>query len=98
MDAQPIVAEFYTAEGCSLCSEMRLVIERVREEYPLVIREFNIRTDPSLHGRFADEIPVLYLEGRKAFKYRVSEAALRRKLTVLLWQRRLFGVAAKEPR
>jgi hypothetical protein len=75
---------------------MRSVLERLRGDYPLAIREIDIRTDASLLGRFAEEIPVLYLDGRKAFKYRVSEAALRRKLTFLLWQRRILGVAAKE--
>lgn len=96
MSAEPIVAELYTTEECSLCLEMRSVLERLRGEYPLAIREIDIRADASLFGRFAEEIPVLYLDGRKAFKYRVSEAALRRKLTFLLWQRRILGVAAKE--
>ena len=96
MNAKPIVAELYTTEECSLCREMRSVLERLRREFPLAIREIDIRTDPSLLGRFAQEIPVLYLDGRKAFKYRVGEAALRRKLTFLLWRRRILGVAAKE--
>lgn len=96
MNAKPIVAELYTTEECSLCREMRSVLERLRVEYPLAIREIDIRADASLLGRFAEEIPVLYLDGRKAFKYRVSEAALRRKLTFLLWQRWILGVAAKE--
>ena len=96
MSAEPIVVELYTTEECSLCREMRSVLERLRGEYPLAIREIDIRTDASLRDRLAAEIPVLYLNGRKAFKYRVSEAALRRKLTFLLWQRRILGVAAKE--
>jgi len=96
MNAQPIVAELYTTEECSLCREMRSVLERLRGEYSLAIREIDIRADAALLGRFAQEIPVLYLDGRKAFKYRVSEAALRRKLAFLLWQRRILGVAAKE--
>jgi hypothetical protein len=98
MDAKPIVVELYTTEECSLCGEMRSMLERLRREFPLAIREIDIRTDASLRDRLAAEIPVLYLDGRKAFKYRVREAALRRKLTFLLWQRRLLGVAAEETR
>lgn len=96
MNAKPIVAELYTTEECGLCREMRSVLERLRGEYPLAIREIDIRADASLLGRFAEEIPVLYLDGRKTFKYRVSEAALRRKLTFLLWRRWILGVAATE--
>lgn len=96
MNAKPIVAELYTTEECGLCREMRSVLERLRGEYPLAIREIDIRADASLLGRFAEEIPVLYLDGRKAFKYRVSEAALRRKLTFLLWRRWILGVAGTE--
>jgi thiol-disulfide isomerase/thioredoxin len=97
MNAKPIVAELYTTEECSLCREMRSVLEHLRGEYSLAIREIDIRADAALFGRFAQEIPVLYLDGRKAFKYRVTEAALRRRLAFLLWQRRILGVAAKEP-
>lgn len=95
MPAGRIVAELYTKEDCSLCQKMKSVLEGVGGEYPLTIREIDIGTDPGLHARFAEEIPVLYLDGRKAFKYRVSEAALRRKLMFLLWQRRLFGAVEK---
>lgn len=96
MTSDAIVADFYTKEGCSLCREMKAILGRVGGEYPLTIREIDIETDPSLYARFAEEVPVLYLDGRKAFKYRVSEAALRRKLMLVRWQRRLSRVATKK--
>ena len=96
MSAELIVAELYTTSGCCLCTEMRAVIERLRGEFPLVLTEVDIQADSLLQARFADEVPVLYLDGRKAFKYRVKEAALRRKLRLLLWRRRLFGAVVKE--
>lgn len=96
MIAERIVAEFYTAEECSLCRQMRSVLARVGREYPLTIREIDISADPVLHARFAREVPVLFLDGRKAFKYHVSEAALRRKLVFMLWQRRLLGAVARK--
>ena len=96
MIAERIVAELYTAKECSLCREMKSMLGRVRGEYSLAIREIDIESDPVLRVRFAQEVPVLYLDGRKAFKYRVSEAALRRKLRLLLWRRRLFGAVMKE--
>ncbi len=95
MIAEQVVAELYTTGECSLCREMQSVLERVGREYPLIIREIDISSDPSLHARFADEVPVLFLDGRKAFKYRVSEATLRRKLMFVRWQRRLLGAVVK---
>ena len=96
MIAEQIVAELYTTEECSLCREMKSVLERVGREYPLTIKEIDISSDASLYARFAEEVPVLFLDGRKAFKYRVSEAALRRKLMFVLWERRLLGAVAKK--
>ena len=95
MIADSIDAELYTSQECGLCREMRSVLGRVSEEYPLTITEIDIGADPLLHARFAEQVPVLYLNGRKAFKYRLSEAALRRKLMLILWQRRLFGPVSK---
>ncbi len=96
MIAEQIVAELYVTEECSLCRQMRSVLARVVREYPLTIREIDISADPVLHARFAEEVPVLFLDGRKAFKYRVSEAALRRKLVFVLWQRRLLSAVARK--
>ena len=96
MPAKPIVAELYTTKDCGLCREMKSVLEQVCGEYPVTISEIDIGTDPSLEARFASEVPVLYLDGRKAFKFRLSAATLRRKLMFVLWQRRLFGQVAKE--
>ncbi len=92
---EPIRAELYTKDDCSLCSEMKTVIERVRTDYPLAFREIDITSDPSLMARFSEEIPVLLLDGRKAFKFRTTERALRRALDGLLLRRRLLRMAGK---
>jgi len=92
---EPIRAEFYTKEDCSLCREMKAVIERLRTDYALALREIDITTDPSLVARFAAEVPVLFLDGRKAFKSRISERALRRALDRLLLRRRVRRMAGK---
>jgi hypothetical protein len=95
MIGDSIVAELYTSQQCGLCGEMKSVLGRVGREYPLTIKEIDVGTDPLLHARFAEQVPVLYLNGRKAFKYRLSEAALRRKLMLIVWQRRLFGPVSR---
>ena len=45
------------------------------------IEEIDISGDPVLLDRYGLEIPVLMIDGKKAAKYRISEAELRRMAT-----------------
>lgn len=83
--------ELYTKEGCGLCEEMKAILEKVRGRYPLEVREVDIEGDPALYEQYKEEVPVLFIEGRKAFKFRMEEAALQRKLDLFQLRRRLFG-------
>jgi hypothetical protein len=70
----------YKREDCCLCEEMLAVVEGLRSEFPLDIRCIDIGADADLEAQFGTEIPVLFVAGRKAFKFRVSAAQLRRYL------------------
>jgi glutaredoxin len=75
----------YTRPGCHLCDEAKAEMEKAdcRAEYELV--EINIETDPDLVERYGSEIPVVLINGVKAFKYRLTAEEFKRKL------RRLAG-------
>ncbi|MBI3796610.1 MAG: glutaredoxin family protein [Deltaproteobacteria bacterium] len=47
---------------------------------PFTLEETDISLDPELEARFGQEIPVLFINGRKAFKYRLTAGELRRRL------------------
>jgi thiol-disulfide isomerase/thioredoxin len=70
----------YSKPGCHLCDDMKVVIHRVMQftHTPIALEEIDITTDPDLEARYGMEIPVLLVDGRKAAKYRVTEAELRR--------------------
>ena len=68
----------YSRPGCHLCDEMKAVVKRVAQSIPLQLEEIDISTSPELEERFGLEIPVLFVEGKKAAKYRVGEEELRR--------------------
>ena len=70
----------YTRPGCHLCEEMKAVVERVGRTVPIALEEIDISGNVELEARYGVEIPVLTIEGRKAAKYRIDEAALRRML------------------
>ena len=70
----------YTRRGCCLCEEMKEVIRRVAGELALEMEEIDVDGEPKLKEKFGSEVPVLFIGGRKAFKYRVTERELRKRL------------------
>lgn len=70
----------YTRDDCSLCEEMKGVVREVAAEIPLEVEEVDVDRDPDLRERLGSEVPVLFINGRKAFKYRVAARELKRKL------------------
>jgi len=91
MGAQPLRLELYTRPGCHLCDDLKMLCERLAGEFPVQLREVNIEADPDLKARYDQEVPVLFIEGRKAVKYRTTEGALRRLLRRRLLLRRVLG-------
>ncbi|MGH7964956.1 MAG: glutaredoxin family protein [Candidatus Binatia bacterium] len=70
----------YSRADCCLCEEMKVVLAQVRRDIPFTLEEIDIATDPELESRFGQEIPVLFVNSRKAFKYRLTAGELRRRL------------------
>jgi len=75
-----IALALYSKPGCHLCEEMKDTVQRVAQEHGYPVEEIDISADALLEARFETEIPVLFVNGRKAFKYRVTESELRRRL------------------
>lgn len=75
-----ITLTLYSRPGCHLCDEMKTVVERVARSAPepMTVDVVDISTDPELETRYGVEIPVLLVNGKKAAKYRATEAELRR--------------------
>ncbi len=70
----------YTRRDCCLCEEMKGVVRDVAEEVPLEVEEVDVDSEPDLREKFGGEVPVLFIDGRKAFKYRVAARELKKKL------------------
>jgi glutaredoxin len=67
----------FHAQGCHLCDRARDVLDRVGVTYESV----DITGDDSLEERYREWLPVVEIDGARAFVYYVDEAALRRKLS-----------------
>ena len=67
----------FHAQGCSLCDRARDVLDRVGIPYESI----DITGDDLLEERYREWLPVVEIDGARAFVYYVDEAALRRKLS-----------------
>jgi hypothetical protein len=70
----------YTRKDCGLCEEMKQVVQQVAGAYPLTIREIDIDQSVELQETYGNEVPVLFIDGRKAFRYRVRRNELEKRL------------------
>jgi hypothetical protein len=63
--------------GCHLCDEAREVVVRVTSELGVGWAEQSIDDHPELLRRYAEQIPVTFVDGRRHDFWRVDEARLR---------------------
>lgn len=63
--------------GCHLCDEARPVVEQVVSGFEgVTLREVSILDDPALEARWADDIPVVLVDGRPHSSWRVDPVKL----------------------
>ncbi len=70
----------YGKPGCHLCDEARAVVTAVRARQPFDLEEVDVSTDPELHRRYGERIPVLALDGDELFEFHVEADELARRL------------------
>ena len=84
--SEPIRIDIYSRPACHLCDEAKEVIARVRRRHFFELNEINIENDAELERQYGTEIPVVTINGNKAFKYRVDEAEFEKKVK-RLWNK-----------
>ena len=70
----------YTAEGCHLCERARETLDGEGVAYT----EIDIGGDSALEASYREWLPVVEIDGERAFVYRIPVDALRRKLRGLM--------------
>ena len=69
-----------TRPQCHLCEDARRVVDRVTGDLGLTWREVSVAEVPSLGERFAEELPVLFIDGVQRDFWSIDEGRLRRLL------------------
>lgn len=62
----------YSRQGCHLCDIVKETLTELQSRADFQWREMDIDADPELRQKFNDEVPVIFIDGRKAFKYRMD--------------------------
>jgi glutaredoxin len=70
----------YTRKDCCLCEEMKSTLSRVAGRVPFALEEIDVDKSPELREKYGNEVPVLFINGRKAFKYRLMAKELEQRL------------------
>jgi glutaredoxin len=70
----------YSRPGCHLCEEAKATILSAGCSDDFELREVNIDEDAGAFERYQNDIPVVFINGVKAFKHRVDPKEFKRKL------------------
>lgn len=70
----------YSRKGCHLCEVVKESLAKLSRRGGFTWYEVDVDTDADLRRQFNDEVPVVFIDGRKAFKYHMSEQEFLRKL------------------
>ena len=70
----------YSRKGCHHCEIVKEKLKKLERRGGFHWREVDVETDEHLKRQFTDEVPVVFIDGRKAFKYHLDEQEFLKKL------------------
>jgi len=63
----------YSKPGCGLCDKVKHQLRRLQPALGFKWREVSILDDAEAYERFKDDIPVVFINGEKAFQHHLDE-------------------------
>ncbi len=75
-----VVVTLYHAQGCHLCERARAQMAALREELGFELEEVDIGGDAELEAHYREWLPVVEIDGVRAFVYYIQPDAFRRKV------------------
>lgn len=67
----------YSKKDCHLCDIARATLLKIQKEFPFSLTEIDIEKDEKAFEKYRYLIPVLEMEGRRIFTYRINEDELK---------------------
>jgi glutaredoxin len=78
---QPHEVVIYSRRGCHLCEIVKESLVKLQKRGSFTWREIDVDSDALTRKLYSDEVPVVCINGRKAFKYRMDEQEFLRRLS-----------------
>ena len=72
--------ELYSKARCPLCEDARDVLIALKTRYRFELVEYDIEADPALWERFRFDVPVVFIAGQRAFRHRLIEEEVEKRL------------------
>ena len=70
----------YSRRGCHLCDVVKQTLRKLEGSADFTWREVDIDSEAALREKYSEEVPVVLIDGRKSFKYHMSEQDFLRRL------------------
>jgi glutaredoxin len=77
---EPVDVVVFGAPDCGLCDDAKAVLEPASLRLGFRLRAVDISQDPELEARYRESIPVVEIDGERAFVYHVLPGALERRI------------------
>jgi glutaredoxin len=71
----------YSRKGCHLCEIVKESLVKLHKRGGFTWREVDVDSNAEVRRLYNDEVPVVFINGRKAFKYRMDEQEFLKKLS-----------------
>jgi glutaredoxin len=71
----------YSRKGCHLCEIVKEQLLKLSRRGTFTWQEVDVDTNRELQREYNDQVPVVFIDGRKAFKYRMDEQEFLKKLS-----------------
>ncbi|MBI5327569.1 MAG: glutaredoxin family protein [Deltaproteobacteria bacterium] len=88
--------EIYSKKGCCLCKKAKELISKVNKEVSFSFKEVDITASEELFRKYREDIPTIFINGKKVFKFKVDEVEFRKKVRLEQIKSRLSKVWDKK--
>jgi glutaredoxin len=75
-----LLVECYGKKDCCLCKDAKEVIARVKADIPFQFKEVDIGASDDLFRMYKEDVPTIFINGKKAFKFKVDEEEFRKRV------------------
>lgn len=71
----------YKKENCRLCDEAESILEKLKKEKRFFLERMTLEDNTDIFERFGNKVPVVFINDRMVFEFKLDEQAFLRKLS-----------------